>query len=59
MTSLVACVMLGVLCGTIEIAARLPEEPEPEQADLGRSVYGPGAYAGPGSLGGTESTLRR
>jgi hypothetical protein len=58
-TSLVACVMLGVLCGTVEIAARMPEEREPEAPrDLGASVYGPGAYAGPGSLGGTESALR-
>jgi hypothetical protein len=58
MTSLVACVMLGVLCGTIEVAARLPEEQVPEHPDLGPSVYGPGAYAGPGSLGGTKSALR-
>jgi hypothetical protein len=57
-TSLVACVMLGVLCCTIEIAARLPEEPQAERPDLGRSIYGPGAHAGPGSLGGTESALR-
>jgi hypothetical protein len=58
-TSLVACVMLGLLCATVEIAVRLPEEREPEAPpDLGASVYGPGAYAGPGSLGGTESALR-
>jgi hypothetical protein len=57
-TSLVACVMLAGLCATVEIAIRMPEEPEPEQPDLGASVYGPGAYAGPGSLGGTESALR-
>jgi hypothetical protein len=58
-TSLVACVMLGVLCGVVEIAARVPEEPEPETPELGRSVYGPGAHAGPGALGGTESALPR
>ena len=58
-TSLVACVMLGVLCATVELAVRMPEEREPGGSpDLGASVYGPGAYAGPGSLGGTESALR-
>jgi hypothetical protein len=57
-TTLVACVMLGVLCGTIEIAARVPDEPKPEAPELGPSVYGPGAHAGRGALGGTESALR-
>jgi hypothetical protein len=58
-TSLVACVMLGVLCATVEIAVRMPEQREPEPPpDVSASVYGPGAYAGPGSLGGTESALR-
>jgi hypothetical protein len=56
----VACVMLGALCAAAELVYRQPaappqEEPEPE----GPSVFGPGAYAGPGSLGGTESALRR
>jgi hypothetical protein len=58
-TTLVACVMLGVLGGTIEIAARVPDEPGAEPRELGPSVYGPGAHAGRGALGGTESTLRR
>jgi hypothetical protein len=57
--SLVACVMLAVLCGTVEIAVRVPDELKPEEPELGPSVYGPGAHAGRGSLGGTESTLRR
>jgi hypothetical protein len=57
-TTLVACVMLGVLCGTIEIAARVPDEPKPEAPELGPSVYGPGAHAGRGALGGTESAFR-
>ena len=39
----------------IESAAPPEEESPPE----GPSVYGPGAYAGPGSLGGTESAIRR
>jgi hypothetical protein len=58
-TTLVACVMLGVLGGAIEIAARVPDKPEPEPREPGPSVYGPGAHAGRGSLGGTESTLPR
>ncbi|MBD0282533.1 MAG: hypothetical protein ICV69_10130 [Thermoleophilaceae bacterium] len=56
-TSLVGCVMLAALCGATEIALRVPGEPEPEVPALGPSVYGPGAYAGPGSLGGTKSAL--
>jgi hypothetical protein len=56
-TSFVACVMLAALCGVTEIAARMPAEPELDAPALGPSVYGPGAYAGPGSLGGTGSAL--
>ena len=60
MTSLVACVMLGAFCGVVEIAVRLPEEREPQApAPQGPPVYGPGAHAGPGALGGTQSALRR
>jgi hypothetical protein len=41
----------------IALARRPPSRrPEPEAA---ASVRGPGGYAGPGSLGGTESALRR
>jgi hypothetical protein len=58
-TTLVACVMLGVLCGTVEIAVRVPDEPKEEAPELGPSVYGPGAHAGRGALGGTESALRQ
>jgi hypothetical protein len=57
-TTLLACVMLGVLCGTIEIVARVGDEPEAEPSEPGPSVYGPGAHAGRGALGGTESALR-
>lgn len=56
--SLIGCLMLAALCGTAEIAARLPDEDEP-QGPQGPAVYGPGSYAGPGSLGGTQSALRR
>jgi hypothetical protein len=59
-TTLVACVMLGVLCGTAEIVLRVPDEPEEEMPrEPGPPVYGPGAHAGRGALGGTESALRR
>ena len=57
--ALVGCLLLGVACATAELAWRLPEEEEPSPGELGPSVYGPGAYAGPGSLGGTSSALER
>jgi hypothetical protein len=56
----VASVMLGTLCAAGELVYRQPAAPpEEETATEGPSVYGPGTYAGPGSLGGTESALRR
>ena len=59
-TTLVACVMLGVLGGTAEIVLRVPDEAEEERPrEPGPPVYGPGAHAGRGALGGTESALRR
>jgi len=59
-TTLVACVMLGVIGGTAEIVLRVPDEREEERPrEPGPPVYGPGAHAGRGALGGTESALRR
>jgi hypothetical protein len=59
-TAFVGCAMLGTLCAAAELAYRQPVAPaEEESPPEGPSVYGPGAYAGPGSLGGTESSLRR
>jgi hypothetical protein len=59
-TAFVGCVMLGTLCAAAELVYRQPAPPpEEESPPEGPSVYGPGAYAGPGSLGGTESALRR
>ena len=56
----VSCVMLGTLCAAAELVYRQPAAPpEEESSPEGPSVYGPGAHAGPGSLGGTESALRR
>jgi hypothetical protein len=58
-TALVGCLLLGVACGVAELAWRTPEEQETTPDEQRPSVYGPGAYAGPGSLGGTSSALER
>jgi hypothetical protein len=57
--ALISCLMLAAACGTAEIAWRLPDEDEDETGPQRPAVYGPGSYAGPGSLGGTQSALRR
>jgi hypothetical protein len=60
LTTLLGCVFLGALGGAIEIVVRAPvEDADEAPRQEGPPVYGPGAYAGPGSLGGTESALRR
>ena len=52
---------LGLGCAAaaalIAVRGRLPGPPEPEGPAI--TVRGPVTYAGPGSLGGTESALRR
>jgi hypothetical protein len=59
-TALVGCLMLGGVCAAGELIRRSPAPPvEEEPGPAGPPVYGPGAYAGPGSLGGTRSALRR
>jgi len=57
-SALLGCVWLGAFCATIAVvrARRAPEPPADEDR---ASLFGPGAYAGPGSLGGITSTLRR
>jgi hypothetical protein len=57
-TALLGCVLLGALMACIELVHRTPAAEE-EPAPAGPAVYGPGTYAGPGSLGGTKSALRR
>jgi hypothetical protein len=54
---LVWSVVAGTAAAAVMVAARRP----PEQRDPPRevTVRGPRTYAGPGSLGGTESALRR
>jgi hypothetical protein len=59
-TSLIACVLLGALASVVSISRAAREEPPEARPDKDKQpVYGPGSYAGPGSLGGTESALRR
>jgi hypothetical protein len=50
-------VLLGCVASVIALALRALREPAPEQLPI--TVRGPVGYAGPGSLGGTESALRR
>jgi hypothetical protein len=50
-------VILGCVASVIVIAVRGLHEPRPEELQI--TVRGPVNYAGPGSLGGTESALRR
>lgn len=48
---------LGAAVSVIAIAARTARNPRPEAVPV--TIRGPVTYAGPGSLGGTESALRR
>jgi hypothetical protein len=55
-TAVVGSLLLACFAAALRIVlARRPHEPEA----AGTSVRGPGGYAGPGSLGGTESALQR
>jgi hypothetical protein len=57
-TALIGCVLLGVLASVAAISRATQDEPA-QPREQGPAVYGPGAHAGPGSLGGTRSALRR
>jgi hypothetical protein len=50
-------VVLGCTFSVIAIAVQAAREPRPEDAPV--TIRGPVTYAGPGSLGGTESAVRR
>lgn len=50
-------VVLGCVASVLVIAVRALRERRPDEAPV--TVRGPTTYAGPGSLGGTESALRR
>jgi hypothetical protein len=57
-TTVLACLVAGIAVTALSlIAARVgtPPPPEPDRP----SLRGPGGHAGPGSLGGTPSTLSR
>jgi hypothetical protein len=58
-TVLIGCLWLAALGAVIELTRRTPRERSEAVKPGGPPVYGPGSYAGPGSLGGTESALRR
>jgi hypothetical protein len=58
LTTLLGCVLAGISVAAVQvIAARVGSPPPLEPA--APPVRGPGGYAGPGSLGGTPSTLSR
>ncbi|HEY6781267.1 MAG TPA: hypothetical protein VI111_09945 [Thermoleophilaceae bacterium] len=57
--SLLASTLLGAGLAALQIARQAQPEPEPPDAQERPRVYGPGGLAGPGSLGGTRSALRR
>lgn len=56
-SALLGCVLAAALGSVIAIAGA--RHPEVEGRLGGPPVRGPGSYAGPGSLGGTSSALRR
>ena len=56
-TVLVGCVVLATLAMVVSVARAEADEPPPRPAEKRPPVYGPGAHAGPGSLGGTKSAL--
>jgi hypothetical protein len=60
--ALVWSVALGCAAASVMLALRSSSEPPSRSGVKGRGeimIRGPLSYAGPGSLGGTESTLRR
>lgn len=54
-TAVLGCALLGLLTSVLGIALRA----DGGEAEARPSVRGPASYAGPGSLGGTQSALRR
>lgn len=57
--ALLGCVLLGVLASVVEIAVAWRKRSDAVQEEALPTVRGPGGYAGPGSLGGTKSALKR
>jgi len=59
--ALFSCIFVGVFGCLVSILVTRARRPPPAKAEQPQrpAVFGPGGYAGPGSLGGTESALRR
>ena len=57
-SSLLGCLFVGVLGGVIAVARSTPPAAPRPPREVPK-VRGPAGYAGPGSLGGTDSALRR
>lgn len=58
LTTLLACACWGIAAAALTVIAARVGAPPPLEPEAPR-VRGPGGYAGPGSLGGTPSTLSR
>jgi hypothetical protein len=58
-TALLGCGFIGALTAVIGIARSRTDLPGSSGDSSEPRLRGPGGYAGPGSLGGTESALRR
>jgi hypothetical protein len=58
LTTLLACAGAAIAATTMTVIAARVGEPPPLEPEAPR-VRGPGGHAGPGSLGGTPSTLSR
>jgi MFS family permease len=56
--ALLGCVFAACLAGLVAAVLSTPGEPPPPPREV-PTVRGPASYAGPGSLGGTDSALRR
>jgi hypothetical protein len=59
--ALFACVYVGTFACLVSILVARARRPPAARVEEPKrpAVFGPGGYAGPGSLGGTESALRR
>ena len=52
-------ILLGCVVSLAAMIVRIARQPRPRPAEMPITVRGPLSYAGPGSLGGTKSALRR
>jgi hypothetical protein len=59
MTAIEWSVVLGCTVSLAVMIVRIVRQPRPRPAEVPITVRGPISYAGPGSLGGTRSALRR